>query len=170
MRARHSLCPSPSLSPFALMASLVAWVALFAAPGAGAQSTHSSAAWTDPTRPGAVAAAPASADGASSAPKGPKAAASAPPPPAAPQLQSLQIGRNGEASALIDGRLLQVGDSLGALRVVAIDVDGVTLRDAKGRSERMNLIHAAIVKRDGGSERPMAAISDRLNGGQGRRP
>ena len=128
---------------------------------------QSPSAWADPTRP------IGSSDGAAAAPRlaraasGAMAAASA---PAAPSLQSVQVGTRGEASALVDGRLVQAGDMVGALRVVAIDVDGLTLRDAKGRTERLNLIHPAIVKRDGGPERPLAALSADRASRQGRRP
>jgi hypothetical protein len=80
------------------------------------------------------------------------------------------VGAPGEASALVDGRLVQAGDMLGALRVVAIDVDGLTLRDAKGRTERLNLIHPAIVKRDGGPQRPLAALSAGRASREGRNP
>jgi hypothetical protein len=98
-------------------------------------------AWADPTRP---------AGAATAAPDAPRAlpaqrAASAP-PPAVPQLQSVQLGAGGQASALVDGRLLQTGDALGAARIMAIDADGLTLRDAQGRSQRLRLISTAIAK------------------------
>lgn len=135
---------------------------------AAAQPPASSAAWADPTRPaGALA-----ADAAASAPRAAARAASAP-TPAAPRLQSVQIGADGSASALVDGRIVQAGDALGALRVAAIDADGLTLRDAKGRSERLNLLPAAIVKlarRDGGAPQPLAAATERLAGREGRHP
>lgn len=123
------------------------------------------ATWADPTRPAGLPA----ADAAASAPRAAARAASAP-APAAPRLQSVQIGASGSASALVDGRIVQVGDTLGALRVAAIDADGLTLRDAKGRSERLTLLPATIAKRDGGSLQPVAAASERLAGREGRRP
>jgi len=124
--------------------------------------------WPDPTRPAAALA----VEGAASAPRParPASAASAA-APALPQLQSVQIGTGGGASALVDGRLLQAGDSLGASRIVAIDAEGLTLRDAKGRTERLSLISSSIAKRDGGPERPMAALTEpRPAGRQGQRP
>jgi hypothetical protein len=72
----------------------------------------------------------------------------------------VQVGTSGQASALIDGRVVQVGDSFGGSRVAAIDVDGVTLRDAKGRIERLRLISAAIAKHDGAVPTPMASTSN----------
>ncbi|HEV8690032.1 MAG TPA: hypothetical protein VGQ91_07045 [Ideonella sp.] len=127
---------------------------LLAAAGGFAQPPAASA-WADPTRPPA---APA-AEGGASAPRAARAASA----PVAPQLQSLQLGA-GQASALVDGRIVQTGDALGSKRIVAIDADGLTLRDANGRSERMLLIPATIAKRDGEFPRPVAALS---NGSQG---
>lgn len=112
--------------------------------------------WADPTRPAGLAAADSGAP-AGTAPR-PARAASAAATPAAPKLQSVQVGANGQASALVDGRLLQPGDVLGAARIVAIDAEGLTLRDAKGRTERLNLISTAIAKQAGGAERPVAAL------------
>jgi hypothetical protein len=82
------------------------------------------------------------------APAGVARAGSAPVavPPAAPRLQSVQVPQHGVASALVDNKLLFVGDKLGGRTVVAIDVQGLQLRDAKGRTERMPLIDAAVVK------------------------
>lgn len=92
----------------------------------------------DPTRPPA-----ALLGGAESAPAGkaPRAAAPASAPaPALPVLQSVQIQRDGVATALIDARLLRVGDAAGsAWRVAAIDAAGVLLKDAKGRELRLAL-------------------------------
>lgn len=129
-----------------------------------AAQAQSPSGWADPTRP------VGSSDSAASAPRLARAAGAAASAPAAPSLQSVQIGARGEASALVDGRLVQAGDMVGTLRVVAIDVDGLTLRDGRGRSERLNLIHPAIVKRDGGPERPLAALSADRASREGRRP
>jgi hypothetical protein len=124
--------------------------------------------WADPTRPaGALA-----AEGAASAPRAsrPAAAASAA-APAIPQLQSVQVGTEGRATALVDGRLLQAGDALGGSRVIAIDAEGLTLRDAKGRTERLALISSSIAKRDGGLQKPVAVATEtRQAGREGRRP
>ena len=143
-----------------LLALLLAATAAQAAPGA--------MSWNDPTRPaGALA-----ADAAASAPRAPRPAASASAAvPAIPQLQSVQLGTDGRATALVDGRLLQAGDALGGSRVIAIDADGLTLRDAKGRTERLPLISSSIAKRDGGAEKPVAVATDtRQAGREGRRP
>lgn len=127
-------------------------LAVAATTNARAQSGAS--AWADPTRPAGAAAADASA----SAPRAARAAnAASAVASAAPQLQSVQIGANGQASALVDGRVVQTGDSVGSSRIVAIDVDGLTLRDASGRAVRMNLISPAIAKKDGGPVVPVAS-------------
>jgi hypothetical protein len=94
----------------------------------------------DPTRPPPVMA-PAAPAGVARAGSAPVAV-----PPAAPRLQSVQVPQHGVASALVDNKLLFVGDKLGGRTVVAIDVQGLQLRDAKGRTERMPLIDAAVVK------------------------
>ncbi|MGM9489209.1 hypothetical protein [Ideonella sp. YS5] len=133
-----------------------------------AQAAPSATAWADPTRPaGALA-----AESGASAPRATRPAAPASAPtPAIPQLQSVQIGTSGGASALVDGRLLQPGDALGASRIVAIDAEGLTLRDAKGRTERLSLISSSIAKRDGGPDKAVAALTDpRPAGREGRRP
>jgi hypothetical protein len=143
-----------------MLALLLATTAAQAAPGA--------MTWNDPTRPaGALA-----ADAGASAPRAPRPAATASSAvPATPQLQSVQVGTDGRATALVDGRLLQAGDALGASRVIAIDADGLTLRDAKGRSERLPLISSSIAKRDGGAEKPVAVATEtRQAGRQGQRP
>jgi len=110
----------------------LALLLLLAAGGAAAAPP---AGLADPTRPpGAVAA--------------PVAAASNTPPkvaPAPPRLQSVQLGRGGEATALVDGRLLRVGDALGEAKVVAIDLQGLQLLGPRG-SERLWLL-AALVQR-----------------------
>lgn len=122
-----------------------------------AHAQSAATAWADPTRPAGLVAAEASA----AAPRAAKpASAGSAAAPAAPQLQSVQVGANGQASALVDGRVVQAGDSVGSARIVAIDVDGLTLRDAAGRTVRMPLITAAIAKRDGGPAVPMASASN----------
>jgi hypothetical protein len=143
-----------------MLALLLATTAAQAAPGA--------MTWNDPTRPaGALA-----ADAGASAPRAPRPAATASSAaPATPQLQSVQVGTDGRATALVDGRLLQAGDALGGSRVIAIDADGLTLRDAKGRSERLPLISSSIAKRDGGLQKPVAVATEtRQAGREGRRP
>ncbi|WP_374562668.1 hypothetical protein [Ideonella sp.] len=117
-----------------------------------AHAQPAATAWADPTRPAGALAAEASA----SAPRAARAASAASAAAAAPQLQSLQVNANGQSTALVDGRVVQAGDTLGGARIVAIDADGLTLRDAKGRTERMLLISASIAKRDSSTPAPMA--------------
>lgn len=65
------------------------------------------------------------------------------PPPAPPTLQAVQVPRQGEASAIVDGRLVRVGDALDSATVLAIDVDGLTLRVATG-TRRLWLLGAVV--------------------------
>lgn len=137
----------PCLALIAGAAVMLAGIPSLAGPAQPANT------WADPTRP-----AGAATDG--TAPAAPRAARPASAPAAATavsQLQSVQLGSNGQASALVSGRLVQLGDTLGGSRIVAIDADGLTLRDVKGRTERLTLISAAIAKQAGGPERPVAA-------------
>lgn len=78
-------------------------------------------------------------------------AASSPntPPRALPQLQSLQIPAQGPASALLDGRVVRVGDRVGELTVVAIDGQGILMRAA--HSEKRIPLVTGITKSDSGS-------------------
>ena len=50
------------------------------------------------------------------------------PAPVRPMLQSLQVSVRGESSALVDGRVVRVGDRLGETVVVTIDTQGILLR------------------------------------------
>ena len=50
------------------------------------------------------------------------------PAPVRPMLQSLQVPVRGESSALVDGRVVRVGDRLGETVVVTIDTQGILLR------------------------------------------
>lgn len=102
---------------------------------------------TDPTRP--PMAAPAAtrsgpAQGAARAaarPASAVAAAAAPPPPAVPLVQSIQTQRGGAASALVDGRIVRVGDSVATGTVTAIDGDSVTVHGSNG-TQRLWLLDA----------------------------
>lgn len=60
-------------------------------------------------------------------------------PTAAPRLQAVQIRAQGPASALLDGRVLRVGERVGEQTVVAIDAAGLTLRGPRGE-QRLSLI------------------------------
>jgi hypothetical protein len=113
------MCPRVLLP---LIAHAVAALLLVALP-ASAQT----AAIADPTRPaGAAAASPGIAGARGARTTGEPAA-----PPVWPKLQSVQVGDNGSASAMIDGRIVQVGEAVGPLTLVAIDAQGVLLRGAR---------------------------------------
>ena len=58
---------------------------------------------------------------------------------AAPRLQSVQTSNNGASSALLDGRLVRVGDRVGDQSVAAIDRHGLTLRGPRGE-QRLSLL------------------------------
>ncbi len=99
----------------------------------------------DPTRPPVVTQAPAPA-----APRvagGPPVRGAAPMlaapaplrPPPRPHVQAVQVPRQGPASALVDGRLVHIGDSLGGGTVQSIDVEGITL-SVSGTMRRLLLL------------------------------
>jgi hypothetical protein len=101
----------------------------------------------DPTRPPAaavsvVAAASKPAQGRSLAAS---AAASAAPAAAhpAPRLQAIRLGDEGEASAMVDGRLIRVGDSVAQRAVLAITARGLLLADIAAPTRRPGLAAAA---------------------------
>jgi len=114
----------------------------------------------DPTRP------PPMLMGAASAPPAPARAASAPAvaPAPAPRLLSIQMPREGQPSALVDDRLLRVGDRLGDRTVTAIDAQGLSLRSPKGTVERLSLLGPGIVKQavapGARSQAPMASLAE----------
>ena len=99
-------------------------------------------ALADPTRPPALVAPPSTASVAPAAPR----AASAPAPVMPPRVQSVQLARNGAASALVDDRLVAVGDKVRDRTVVAIDAQGVELRGAKGSVERLPLLDVQAIQ------------------------
>lgn len=92
----------------------------------------------DPTRP-PVSGPPAAATTARSAPPAASGAKAAPEPP---QLGSLQVGRDGAASALLDGQVVRVGSKVGDSTVTLIDSQGITLRGPKG-SARILLLQGS---------------------------
>jgi hypothetical protein len=59
--------------------------------------------------------------------------------PAWPQLQSVQVSAQGGSSALIDGRVVHIGERLGEMTLVAIDADGILLR-GKRFDQRLGLL------------------------------
>lgn len=92
---------------------------------------------SDPTRPlaGATSAETPSAAG----PRAPAPAVVPAPAPAEPQLQSLQLPRDGVASALVDGQLLRAGQRWNAFDILAIDAQGVLAR-GPGGPQRWTLV------------------------------
>lgn len=93
----------------------------------------------DPTRPATASPArPAAASDATAARRAPPAVA------AAPRLQSVQVRADGTSSALVDGRLVQVGSRVGAWTVHAIDLGGVELRSERTRQRLALAVGAAI--------------------------
>ena len=68
----------------------------------------------------------------------PAAAASA--VPASPRLQSVRLASTSTAStALLDGRLVRIGDRVGEQSIAAIDRHGITLRGPRGE-QRLSLL------------------------------
>lgn len=98
----------------------------------------------DPTRPSAalLGDAPASKTSGAASPRSPSAPA--PAATALPRLHSVQLPRHGAASALLDGRVLRVGERSGDHLVVAIDGQGVTLRGPRG--EQRLALFASVTK------------------------
>lgn len=93
--------------------------------GAAAQ-----AQMADPTRPPAALAA--------SAPASSARPASAP-APKAPELQALRLGRDMQPLALIDDKLVRIGDRVGDASVLAINEDGVLMRAGRGPDQWLRL-------------------------------
>ena len=119
--------------------------ALAAAALAAAAAPAQAGPLADPTRPPAWVAPAASAAPA----RGTVGRAPAAEPRPQPRLQSVQLPEGGAASAVIDGRVVKVGDPVGDAVVVAIDADGLVLRNGKV-TERVWLF-AAEGKRPAGS-------------------
>lgn len=84
----------------------------------------------DPTMP-AGPAAPARARG--------ESAADTAPAPRWPELQAVQISARGDSTALIDGRVVRLGERVGALTLVAVDAQGVLLRGVRFE-QRLSLL------------------------------
>ncbi len=119
---------------FRRLACVPAWVLAMTAAPVLAQVA-------DPTRPPAVLTAAPAASGAAR----PAAAPASAPVPVRPRVQSVQVPAEGRASALVDDRLVFVGDRVGERTVVAIDAQGLQLRNAKGQVESLPLIDAQVV-------------------------
>lgn len=93
-----------------------------------AAPAHAAPALADPTRPAGFTR-PASTPTVRGGGGGSVAdAAAAVPAPVMPKLQSLQVSAGGGSSALVDGRVVRVGDRLGETVVVTIDSQGILLR------------------------------------------
>jgi len=91
----------------------------------------------DPTRPMASLLGEPAEAGPAKAPRPAAPAASA--VASTPRLQSVQTSSSGASSALLDGRLVRVGDRIGELSVTAIDRHGITLRGPRGE-QRISLL------------------------------
>ena len=104
----------------------------------GASGHAHAQSMVDPTRP-PIGGAPAASRADAPARSAPAA------PPSLPQLQALQVPRDGAPSALVDGKLVHTGERIGEHTVVAIAADGVTLRSARGTT-RVLTMFAGITK------------------------
>jgi hypothetical protein len=96
----------------------------------------------DPTRPAAALLGEPADTRPAKAPRSAAPAASAPAATAAPRLQSVQLGAAGAASALLDGRLVHVGDRVGDKTITTIDRHGLTLSGG----QRLPLLTSAITQ------------------------
>ena len=84
----------------------------------------------------------------------------------APRLESVRFGGDQPATALVDGRMVHVGDRVGDAVVIAIDDQGLSLRSAKGAPRLLALapgIHKTPSTGSGGddSQRPPLAMASR---------
>jgi hypothetical protein len=118
------MCPTAFLPLTARVAAALALSGLLVT---GLPARAQTAAIADPTQPAGVAAVSPGAAGS----RGSRAAGGPAAPAVWPKLQSVQVGDNGSASAMIDGRIVQVGETVGPLTLVAIDAQGVLLRGAR---------------------------------------
>ena len=91
----------------------------------------------DPTRPMASLLGEPPEAGPARAPRAAAPAASA--VASALRLQSVQTSSSGASSALLDGRLVRVGDRVGEQSVAVIDRHGLTLRGPRGE-QRLSLL------------------------------
>jgi len=117
---------------------------------------------TDPTRPPASAMVSAPAEPADRNANGDSAAR--PPRPAAvpasaPQLQSIQRTTSGPANALVDGRLVRVGERIGDQTIVAIDSHGVQLRGGRGALQTLSLLSGVNKTPSLGNTEPAQAVA-----------
>lgn len=84
-----------------------------------------------------------------------------------PRVESVRFGGERPATALIDGRMLAVGDHLGDAVVTSIDEQGVSLRSTKGAARWLALapgIHktpVAVAEGDGGDSRRPVTVATR---------
>jgi hypothetical protein len=118
------MCPIAFLPLTARAAAALALSGLLVT---GLPARAQTAAIADPTQPAGAAAVSPGAAGS----RGSRAAGGPAAPAVWPKLQSVQVGDNGSASAMIDGRIVRVGETLGPLTLVAIDAQGVLLRGAR---------------------------------------
>jgi len=130
----HGLCQPWLPLGLALLATIASLAGL---------ANHALAAMNDPTRPPALALAIAAA---ASAPAGSaaRAPASAPAAAAPPVLQAVQLPAHGAATAMIDGQLVKLGDSVGERTVASIERDTVVLRGPNGSGERLRLLSGSV--------------------------
>lgn len=89
----------------------------------------------DPTRPPGLASVAAGASGVARGIQGTTAPAAAEPPPPA-VLQSVHLPDRGMATAVVDGRLVRIGDTVDGAIVSSIDAQGLVLRTARGEHRK----------------------------------
>lgn len=75
-------------------------------------------------------------------------AANPPPPPAPIQLQAVQVRADGTALAMVNGRMVKVGDQIDGRSVLAIDGQGLLLKGSVG-PERVWLLAGSPKQRVG---------------------
>ncbi len=73
-------------------------------------------------------------------------------PTAWPQLQAVQVAPDGQSTAMLDGRVVRLGERVGVLTLVAIDAQGILLRGP--RYEQRMALMPGIVKTASSSPDP----------------
>ncbi len=118
---------------------------------------------TDPTRPPASAMPSAAADpterSGDAATRLLRPALPASAPAAPPQVQSIQRSATGATNALVDGRLVRVGERIGDQTIVAIDAHGVQLRGARGALQTLTLLSGVDKTPSLGRTEPAQALA-----------
>jgi hypothetical protein len=90
---------------------------------------------------------------AASAPAANAKPASAPVAPKAPELQALRLGKDLPPLALIDDKLVRIGDRVGEASVLAISEEGVLLRVGRSGPDQWLRLNPGVRKTSAAKEK-----------------